>query len=240
MNHGFIKLHRSPETLELLSDPNAFILLTVIALRARRTDEFNIHNLKSGEALVGDCEKYHLTRRQYRTAVKRLRQWGLATFKPTTHGTVATLCGTRVYDINEVTSDQQKTSTRPTGDQQATTNKKEKKQKNEKKYPPHSDEWRLAELLLNLIVESKQDFKRPELQPWAGDIGRMIRIDGRTPERIEAVIRWCRKDPFWSANILSAGKLRKHFDRLELQMGSRPAVENLHDRMARLEREESR
>ena len=50
MTTGFIKLNRSAETLELLNDPNAFALLTVIALRARRTDEFNIHNLEGGRA----------------------------------------------------------------------------------------------------------------------------------------------------------------------------------------------
>ena len=113
MNPGFIKLKRSPETLELLQDPNAFILLTVIAFRARRNDEFNIHNLKSGEALIGDYKKCGLTHRQYRTAMKRLGQWGFAAFKPTTRGTVATLCDTRVYDINEVGGDKQTTNARP-------------------------------------------------------------------------------------------------------------------------------
>ena len=85
-NGGFIKLNRGPETLELLNDPNAFILLTVIALRARRTDEFNVHNLRSGEALIGDYAKYGLTHRQYRTAMKRLARWGFAEFRPTTRG----------------------------------------------------------------------------------------------------------------------------------------------------------
>jgi len=101
MTTGFIKLNRGPETLELLSDSNAFILLTVIALRARRTGELNIHNLKCGQALIGDYENYGLTRQQYRTAMKRLGQWGLAMFKPTTRGTVARLADQRIYDINE-------------------------------------------------------------------------------------------------------------------------------------------
>ena len=102
MTTGFIKLNRSNETFKLLNDPDAFMLLTVIALRARRTDEFNIHNLKSGEALIGDYENYGLTRQQYRTAMKHLGQWGLATFKPTTRGTIARLADQRTYDINEV------------------------------------------------------------------------------------------------------------------------------------------
>jgi len=239
MNTGFIKLKRSSETLELLHHPNAFILLTVIALRARRTDEFNIHDLKAGEALIGDCKKYGLTRGQYRRAMKHLGHWGLAAFKATPRGTVATLCDTRVYDINEVAGSRPATSTLPTDDQQATTNKNEKNKKREKKWI-HSDGWHLAELLLNSILARKEDFRRPDLRTWASEIDRMIRLDGRTPERIEAVIRWCQKDPFWSRNILSAAKLRKHFDRLELEMGRLPSPvpqESTRDMVERMERE---
>jgi len=240
MYRGFIKLNRGPDTLELLNDPNAFILLTVIALRARRTDEFNIHNLRSGEALIGDYAKYGLTRRQYRTAMKRLGQWGLAAFKPTTHGTVAALSDTRVYDINERAGDQETADRRPTRGQRATTNKNEKNEKNEKKYSPHSDEWKLSELLLDAILERKPDFRRPDVQRWAGEIDRMIRLDSRTPERIEAVIRWCVRDPFWSNNILSTAKLRKHFDRLELEMDRHAAAapsESTREMVERMERE---
>ena len=125
MNPGFIKLNRSSETFELLSDPNAFILLTVIALRARRTDEFNIHNLKSGEALIGDYQRCGLTRQQFRTAMKRLGKWGLAAFKPTTNGTVARLLQQRIYDINPVpeqpTANQPPTNDQPTANHRPTT-----------------------------------------------------------------------------------------------------------------------
>ena len=244
MNAGFIKLRRTNETLELLDDHNAFVLLTVIALRARRTDEFNIHNLKSGEALIGDYRRYGMTEQKYRSAMKRLGQWGFAAFKPTTRGTVATLLNARIYDINE-TSHQRANNEPATGDprtanERTTTNKNEKNEKNEKKYSPHSDEWKLSELLLDGILEGKPDFRRPELQRWAEDMDRMIRLDGRTAERIEAVIRWCVKDPFWSKNILSAAALRRHFDRLELEM-ARPspgaATESTREMVERMERE---
>jgi len=164
--------------------------------------------------------------------------WFFAAFKPTTRGTIATLCDNRIYDINESDARKPMSNDAQTRVKQTSTNKKEKKEKKEKKYSPHSDEWRLAELLLDRIVEGKPDFRRPELGPWAGDIDRMIRLDGRSPERIEAVIRWCVRDPFWSKNILSAAKLRKHFDRLELQMAGQVPKESLRERMARLAREE--
>jgi len=46
----------------------------------------------------------------------------------------------------------------------------------------------------------------------------MIRIDNRDPQEIEAIIRWCQNDDFWFANILSAEKLRKHYDALTAKM----------------------
>jgi hypothetical protein len=98
---GFIKLKRSPETLELLKDRNAFILLTVIALRARRTSEFNVHRLRRRQAFLGDCRSYGLTTQQYRSAKRRLSEWSLASFRSTNRGTVATLLNAKIYDINE-------------------------------------------------------------------------------------------------------------------------------------------
>jgi hypothetical protein len=102
MSQGFIKLNRSNEALELLSDPNAFILLTVIALRARRPREFTVHDLEPGEALLGDPGHYGLTRQEYRRAQRRLKRWGLAAFKPTSHGTVAKLLDRRIFDAGEI------------------------------------------------------------------------------------------------------------------------------------------
>ena len=82
----------------------------------------------------------------------------------------------------------------------------------------NSNEFRLSELLLNLILERKPDFKKPNLQSWSKHIDCMIRLDGRTPECIEAVIRWCQRDSFWQSNILSTAKLREQFDQLEMRM----------------------
>lgn len=47
----------------------------------------------------------------------------------------------------------------------------------------------------------------------------MIRVDGRSPERIAEVIRWATRDSFWSKNILSTAKLREKFDALVMKMG---------------------
>lgn len=85
-------------------------------------------------------------------------------------------------------------------------------------FSPNSDEFRLARLLFDLIRQRKPDYKEPDLQTWAKDINRMIRLDKREPAQIEKVIRWCQDDSFWQANILSTEKLRKQFDQLEIKM----------------------
>ena len=93
-----------------------------------------------------------------------------------------------------------------------------------KEYSPNSTEFRLASLLLSEIQKRKADYKKPILQKWAVHVDRMIRFDGRKPESIERVIRWCQEDDFWKNNILSTVKLREHYDKLELKMGPKDAA----------------
>ena len=100
-NRGFIKLIRSEKTQELLfGDKNCFVLLSVIAYRARRSSSFNVHKLQTGEALIGDFENYGLTRQQYRTALEKLKKWDFVTTRATNKGTIAKLLDSSIYDIN--------------------------------------------------------------------------------------------------------------------------------------------
>ncbi len=128
---------RGEATEELMKDPKAFTLLTQIAYRARRNDDFSVDNLNAGEALIGDYKSIGLTEQQYRTRKERLEKWGFVTFKPTNRGTVATIVDKRVYDINASLSNRpsntQITNKQRTDNEQITTNKKVKKEKKEKK-----------------------------------------------------------------------------------------------------------
>jgi len=241
MNEGFIKLKRSDATWELLQDPKAFVLLTLIALRAKRTGDFNIHHLKIGQALIGDYKVCGLTRKEYRNAKIRLKRYGLAGFKATNRGTIATLLDNRIYDINEdnsgPTKGDHKADEGPARGEQGATNKNEKNEKNERTPAPSADANELAKLLLNLIRQRKADFRQPNLARWSRDIDRLIRLENRDPERIEAVLRFSQRDPFWQNTILSGAALRKHFDRLELQMGQQTSAESTAEMVARMERE---
>lgn len=98
--NGFIKLYR--EGLELLeASPSAFLLLALIAFRARRTGAtYSTHKLKMNEAVIGDHETIGLTRQQYRGAMEKLEKYGLAVFKRDKKGTIATLTSTAIFDIN--------------------------------------------------------------------------------------------------------------------------------------------
>lgn len=76
----------------------------------------------------------------------------------------------------------------------------------------------LAGRLLTLIRRRKRNFRQPDLDKWAVDIDKILRLDGRSESHLLNVIEWCQQDSFWQNNILSPSKLRKQLDRLEMQM----------------------
>lgn len=75
----------------------------------------------------------------------------------------------------------------------------------------------LANELFELIQNNNPTVKQPNLQSWAGDIDRMIRLDKRSETQIQDVIQFSQADSFWQANILSAKKLREKYDQLYLK-----------------------
>ena len=78
-----------------------------------------------------------------------------------------------------------------------------------------ADAIRLCELLAELMIGN--GCKPPQItNKWISDMDRLIRLDGRTPQQVEAAIRWSQADEFWCANIKSPSKLRQQFDTLRL------------------------
>lgn len=93
-----------------------------------------------------------------------------------------------------------------------------------KTFSPESDPYQLAVHLRDGILSHKPDARVPtkdaQLQQWAGVIDLMLRIDGRAPEQIRALIDAIMTNPrivFWRGVILSPGNLRKHFDAIEIK-----------------------
>ena len=105
------------------------------------------------------------------------------------------------------------------------TNKNDKNDKNDKKnnisskvFADDAQELLLAQKLKTLILSNNPKARVPDnLQKWAYEIDKMIRLDKRTPKEIESVIEFSQNDSFWMANILSVAALRKQFDKLYLQ-----------------------
>jgi hypothetical protein len=227
MVRGFVKLMRTEKAGALMRNPNAFTLASVIAYRAQRTDAFNIYGLAVGEALLGDHAKYGLTQSQYRTAKKKLKNWGIAAFKSTNKGTIAKLLDDEVYDINRERNDEpvdnpddkQMTSQSQADDEQSATTKNERRKegKNERSSLTESA-LSLAELFLNEIQAHTPDFRGPDdVEDWARVFTSMLTEDGRGAERIAAVILYATTDAFWRGRVMDASALRKHFDKLDVQ-----------------------
>ena len=74
--------------------------------------------------------------------------------------------------------------------------------------------------LFKHIKEIMPKVKNPDLKKWSDTFDLMLRVDKRSPEEIEKVINFLKFNNFWKINILSPEKLRKHFDRLELEMSN--------------------
>lgn len=136
MGNGFIQFIRGDESFELIRrSHHAFILLAVIAQRARRTPNI-INNLEVGEAMLGDFENYGMTKQEYRTAKQILEKCDLVTLIPTPKGTIAKIINTSIFDINIIgnntQANMQPTHEQHTANTQLTPNKNVKNVKKKK------------------------------------------------------------------------------------------------------------
>lgn len=100
----------------------------------------------------------------------------------------------------------------------------------------HTDpqDQNIALKMIKMIRENIPNIKQPDLGKWAEEINRMRRLDKRSVDDVIKVMHWALHDDFWSTNILSPKKLRKHFDRLTAQMGQQSKIKTklegyLHD-----------
>lgn len=134
---SFIKAYRESESMELIKQrPSAFILLYIIAMRAKRTSSLIKDGLEIGECYLGDFKTWGSTRQQYRTDLHFLKDCQILTIKTTNKGTIVKLLDKTIFDINEEDITTKPTNDQPTANQRLTTNKNDKNEKNEKKDTP--------------------------------------------------------------------------------------------------------
>jgi hypothetical protein len=215
----FIKFIDSEETRYLIEHhPNAFLLLTIIALRARRISG-NPDGLEIGEAHIGDYKKCGIeTEKKYRTAKKILEQRGHLKIHETcrnrkkgatgraTVGTKIKILSSSVWDINyeeegDIKGDRGATEGRPRGDEQERrkNDKKEEKEKIKKEKPPISEKIAFKEFvflteqehakLLALHGQQKLENLLEILNSHKGSSGKQYKSDYHTMTQGGWVVR---------------------------------------------------
>ncbi len=236
---GWIKLHRKFLEWEWWDDENTTRVFLYLLLSANhKTKRYRGITLDPGQLVTGRkkiAEKTRLSERNVRTVIDHLKSTNEIAIKTTSRYSIITITNWNEYQQTDQQSDQQPTSNRPTSDQQVTTIKNDKNVKNEKNIYPSGivrlhekpDVVRLSDLLLDRIIECNPEHRyvknKPVLRSWDTQIDRAMRLDGRTPEQLEYMIRYIfeKETPvaqFWASNIESGGKLRAKFDNVAGQI----------------------
>lgn len=128
--NGWIKLHRQILEWEWYSDNNTFRLFIHLLLKANHKEKrYKGILLQSGSILTSRdilSIETGLSVRQVRTALTRLNSTNELTIKTSSQGTIIHIVNYQKYQIES----NEMTNKRPANDQQTTTNKNDKKEKN--------------------------------------------------------------------------------------------------------------
>lgn len=138
---GWIKIHRSILDWEWYEDTNTFRLFIHLILKANHKDKsYKGKLIKRGCLVTGRdllSVETGLSVRQIRTSLTRLKMTNEVTIKSNSKGTEIQIVN---YDKYQLVTNEE-TNERPTKDQQKTTNKNVKKEKNEKNTIPTLEEF---------------------------------------------------------------------------------------------------
>lgn len=224
--NGFIKLKRSPELEHLvLTRPSAYILLTLIAFRAKRTNERTFNGLEVGEALVGDYSKYLSTRRKYRTDVNILKEAQLITTRKSNRGTIAKLADSSIFDINteeeDHQEDHQKTTSRPPAGQQEATNKECKNERMKEVYiaapkvaaPKIPTEFQRIMSFLEETTGAKCPNYPKQAKAW-----KQMKDAEYTETAMCSAILAMKKDEFWQKNGFDLMNVMNNISKIKQKM----------------------
>lgn len=162
---GWIKLHRKMVDWEWYDDNNTKILFLHLLLTANHKDKkWQGQIIKRGQKITSLqhlADETHLTVRQVRTSLNKLKSTNELTIKTTSKNTLITIEKYSDYQDrdeeddkqNDKQDDKQMTNKRQTNDKQMTTNKNEKNEKNEKNIKKESKK----EKTFNEIIDDFTD-----------------------------------------------------------------------------------
>jgi len=153
---GWIKIHRQILDWEWYSDNNAFRVFMHLILKANHKEKrYKGIELKSGSVVTSRdilAMETGLSVRQIRTALDKLKTTNEVAIKTSSKGTIIQVVNYEKYQIET----NEKTSDRPTSDQQTTTNKNDKKENNN--IAPEFSEF------LNYALEKKPRINQQDLR----------------------------------------------------------------------------
>ena len=222
MNRGYVRLWRKSLDAGWIRNHKLWTFWTYCLMKASYKEfdaivGLQVVHLMPGQFIFGRkkaAEETGLTEREIRTIIDFLRKAGNLTIKTTNKFSIISIINWTIYQSEEIENDQ-------LNDQQRANKGPHTSIKEIKTFLSNSDEVRLSELLFEKILSRNPNHKKPNIQSWAKDVDRMIRIDHRTPADIRRVIEWCQADvTFWQSVILSTANLRKNFDKLTAKMGT--------------------
>ena len=205
----FIKMARNSKNFwELIKRRHsAYVLLSVVAQRARRTDDVTFDDLEIGEAYLGDHKIYGASRQNYRTDIRMLKNLKFLTTRSTSKGTIAKLCDDSIFDINatiKLTKDL--TNSQPSPNHRLTTNKNDKNVKNDKNIYIQE-----AQIFLEAFNEEYGGAYR-STNSWLNNFIKHREVYS-LDDLIEAV-RKAKSHPFWKDKLDPDKLLRTHEDRI--------------------------
>src|SRR5699024_239004 len=173
------------------------------------------------------CDTWSWSNTKVNNFLKLLEKDGMIVYKSDTKKTVINVVNYRVYHDVETEKTSRKHHDNDTGASREHTDKNVKNVRNDKKDKSRSKltfethHLQLAELLFKQIKENNPNAREPNLDSWANTLRLMMERDNRAGKEIQDIILFSQSHEFWHKNILSADKLRKQFDRLQLETNNK-------------------
>lgn len=155
---SYFKVQRESQVFDYLIKKrhSAFVLLFLIARRAKRTLDHPDKSLEIGECYIGDYDTYGATEQIYKTDKALLKSTNQITTRATNRGTIAKLVDISLFDINEEKSTNKSTNElsdyQRATNEQLTTNNNVKNEKNDNTYKKRT-------YLLNIPSNDIEEFK---------------------------------------------------------------------------------
>jgi hypothetical protein len=166
-----------------------------------------------------------------RNFLELLQKDGMILKKSDRKKTTITIVNYSEYQPTQTTSKPQANHKQTTSKPRAYTNNNDNNDNNVNKediplkkepkiFAKEDKEYLLAEYLSKQIAKrlNKPLKEEKDLQRWAADFNKMVRLDNYDIEEIKEVLMFSQKNDFWQTNILSAAKLRKQYLTLLSQM----------------------